>query len=716
MPNLNIVLPTTYYHDHFSEMIDFVLSVYGAFITSDEKSFIDEFYALGHDAQCLFIRMINRKKEIFCIEDLNYGEIDDIHESIQELLHSGFIRHVCENDFFDWLNTYNKAELVQFAKDFSVQDFKSSWSKIKAVTHLCGNLPYAAFCEKFSTGDYFLPLKKDRIGFFLYLYFGKLNNNLTSFALRDLGLISVKVQNNYQARFRHMEEARSGYFYTQALKSLKSANENGFVTLAGAIDEFPVADTDFVLEMRDKTIFKLGQFFEKRKELVKAAEIYQRSSSFESRERLVRILCASSDHDNARATLEEMIANPANDEEYIFATDFYERKFNQKKLGVYTDLLRQSPVIKVDDFHRGYPEYAAISHFEKTGWTCHHAENGLWPVIFALLFWEELFDDENALSSCFDLLPHTLKNKTFHLIHKDKIERIILAISSGKADCLLSDAINLYSGTENAVFYWFDGIAEMVAQFVETSPPSAVATIIEMMAQDFYSMRDGFPDLMMTRAGEIKFVEIKAEGDQIRRHQLARLNLLKRVGYQAEICRLEYVVDPEQSYVVLDVETTGGRPPYDRVTEIGAVKVRNGEIIGEWQSLINPERRIPAFITQLTGISNEMVKDAPTFDQVADDLEAFLNGSIFVAHNVNFDHGFIASEYRRLERPFKYPKLCTVSSMRKHYPGHASYGLANLCREYGIELTSHHRALHDAKAAAQLLKLVNQKRCQSQAA
>jgi len=85
-------------------------------------------------------------------------------------------------------------------------------------------------------------------------------------------------------------------------------------------------------------------------------------------------------------------------------------------------------------------------------------------------------------------------------------------------------------------------------------------------------------------------------------------------------------------------------------------------------------------------------------------------GAVFVAHNVNFDHGFISSEFSRLEKPFRYPKLCTVASMRRHYPGHDSYGLAALTRAYDIRLDTHHRALADARAAAELLILVNEKR------
>ena len=230
------------------------------------------------------------------------------------------------------------------------------------------------------------------------------------------------------------------------------------------------------------------------------------------------------------------------------------------------------------------------------------------------------------------------------------------------------------------------------------------------MCRDFREMRDGFPDLMLVKDDAVSFMEIKAEGDVIRRNQLTRLRQLANAGIRAEIGRVDYRFDPDQDYVVVDVETTGGWANGDRITEIGAVKVRNHQVVEEWHSLVNPQRAIPPKITQITGITNQMVRDAPVFAEVADGFVRFMGDGIFVAHNVNFDYGFMSYEYGRLERRFRFPKLCTVAAMRRRYPGHKSYGLGKLCEAYGIELETHHRALCDARATGHLLNLVNLKR------
>ena len=168
--------------------------------------------------------------------------------------------------------------------------------------------------------------------------------------------------------------------------------------------------------------------------------------------------------------------------------------------------------------------------------------------------------------------------------------------------------------------------------------------------------------------------------------------------------------------VLLDLETTGGTPLEDRITEIALVRIQDGEVTDRWETLVNPGIAIPPFITQLTGISNDMVRDAPLFAEVADSFMAFMDDGIFVAHNVNFDYGFIAREYERLERRFRFPKVCTCAGMRRRFPGHKSYGLGKLCEIYGIDLKTHHRALCDARATVHLLNLINTDRAGSEPA
>lgn len=161
-------------------------------------------------------------------------------------------------------------------------------------------------------------------------------------------------------------------------------------------------------------------------------------------------------------------------------------------------------------------------------------------------------------------------------------------------------------------------------------------------------------------------------------------------------------------YAIIDVETTGGNPQYSKITEIAIYVYDGTRIVDEFVSLINPECNIPPFITKLTGITNEMVEDAPKFFEVARQIVELTEGKIFVAHNASFDYGFVRSEFRRLGFDYKRDTLCTVKLSRKIIPGRSSYSLGNLCRTLGIEIENRHRAGGDALATVKLVELLLQ--------
>ncbi len=160
-----------------------------------------------------------------------------------------------------------------------------------------------------------------------------------------------------------------------------------------------------------------------------------------------------------------------------------------------------------------------------------------------------------------------------------------------------------------------------------------------------------------------------------------------------------------ESFVVVDVETTGTRPlSGDRVTEIAVVQVKDGIATTVFDSLINPERSIPPAIMSLTNISWEMVKDAPRFRDVCHQLIGVLEGSVFVAHNASFDWRFISSEIQRATgRKLIGRQLCTVRLARRLLPQLRRRNLDSLCYHYGIDNAARHRAGGDALATAQIL-------------
>ncbi|HEX6048177.1 MAG TPA: 3'-5' exonuclease [Gemmatimonadaceae bacterium] len=159
------------------------------------------------------------------------------------------------------------------------------------------------------------------------------------------------------------------------------------------------------------------------------------------------------------------------------------------------------------------------------------------------------------------------------------------------------------------------------------------------------------------------------------------------------------------SYVVVDVETTGGRAyAGDRITEIAAIVVQGGEITREFETLVNPQRPIPPMVTAITNITWNMVRNAPTFRDIADDVASVLRGHVFVAHNAAFDWRFVSSEITRATGGrLDGRRLCTVKLARKVLPQLPRRSLDHLARFYGVEIASRHRAGGDARATARVL-------------
>lgn len=162
-------------------------------------------------------------------------------------------------------------------------------------------------------------------------------------------------------------------------------------------------------------------------------------------------------------------------------------------------------------------------------------------------------------------------------------------------------------------------------------------------------------------------------------------------------------------FAVVDVETTGGKPVDSKITEI-AILISDGKnILEEYSTLVNPKRRIDWYVTKLTGITDQMVSTAPSFDDHSDRIKELLEGKIFVAHNVDFDYGIIKREFLEMGKPLDLQKLCTVKSARKVFPHLSSYSLGNLSSHLGIDLPNAHRALDDTRATADLLHKILEK-------
>ncbi len=712
LPNL----PQFYYHTNFCELLDFVADKYAGVLGTAHRQFIDDFYDLPRPAQRAYCRLVGRKGRVFDTAKLDYPEIIALEDQWGLLQDCGFAAAPQPGDWDDVLQSLTKPQLLSALTDVDPSLYKKSWKKADLIDVACAHLdPDIADIP----GTLIVQKRLADLRFLMFLYFGKIEENLQNFTLRDLGLVKATgFKSDYSARFDCPEEAASAYFYAGAIADYQTGSDAQIARLYDSAHTWPAPRCDNARTNRDRLLRKLGGLSERLGDIETALLFYGRSDTPLCNERAVRLRWKrndAGDRDWVKIRLEALIDNPGSDDEFHFAEDFYARKFNKKRTSVMTDLLRGSSILKLDEAYRNAPERAAQRYYDGRGQETLRTENRLWKMLFGLTFWDELFESGDAgLHSDFDRMPAGLRTGTFYADFKDRIEAKLAGFSDPQhIHVQLLKTLAARPRLSNGVFRYSGRTMDSISALLRHAPGKPVADMLRIMAQHYRRTKDGFPDLMrLDPGGGVTFIEIKAEGDVLRRNQLTRLAQLEACGFRAEVARVKWIVDPAQIYVVVDVETTGGRAASNRLTEIGAVKMQGGEVIDEWSSLLNPQRPIPPNITRITNITDAMVAGAPLFRDVADEFGAFMGDAIFAAHNVNFDYGFMSEEYRRIERSFRFAKICTCASMRKLYPGYKSYSLKNLCREFEIDLKSHHRALCDAKAAAELLKLINIRRAE----
>ena len=161
-------------------------------------------------------------------------------------------------------------------------------------------------------------------------------------------------------------------------------------------------------------------------------------------------------------------------------------------------------------------------------------------------------------------------------------------------------------------------------------------------------------------------------------------------------------------FAIVDIETTGGYAANNGITEIAIVLHDGKNEIRRFESLVNPQYPIPRYIQALTGITDQMVANAPPFEELAPAVYELLKDAIFLAHNVNFDYSFVKQHLANSGYNLETKKLCSIRLSRKVFPGLPGYSLGKVCRHLGITVSNRHRAMGDAEATARLFERIIQ--------
>ena len=698
-------LPPRYYLSHFFEFLGFFEGANASLLTTDAEKFIRDFKALDSDKQCIIVRAANRKYAVIDRTQFDYQEIDSPQTQIDSLVKLGWFGSLSLADFSDIAGALTKEAILTLLAHYESVQSGASKTKAALIQQLERNVNAYGWPSNVDDSPYLTCLFKVSINYLLFLYFGNTKGRLNQFSMRDLGVMQTRADSvSDVARFDTKEDATLAWFYAKNYDHMAFFSEQARIKLAQQCH--PLCQSVVANDYRDKFLYALAiSLLPQHRQL--AIDLLALAQSDKAKEKWVRESYKEGAREAVRSVLEDIIESPSSDTLLAFAEDFYERKYHKKRTSAVTDMLRNAArKIAIDVSQNQQVEEGVLAHYKRLGIKGWRTENGLWRALFGLTFWTQLYELDTLVTE-FDRRPLSLKQNNFYERFHHSIDALLEQLDSVEQyQRHINQMAAQHYGKANGLFVWNESLLEPIHALLTYGNLAPVKTILRMMCEDFASLSDGFPDIMLVDKNTLRFEEIKAPGDKLRRNQLVSIQRLQQAGFHVAVTSVNWHRDPAQPYVVVDLETTGGNSAYHRITEIGMVKVVSGRIVDSYQSLINPQRKIPASITRLTGISDAMVARAPLFSDVADDIATFTEDAVFVAHNVNFDYGFIKQEFLRLGESFQRPKLCTVREMRRVYPGLSSYSLANLTRHFSINMEQHHRALSDANAAAQLLKII----------
>lgn len=546
-------LPPKYYLDNFISVLCFTEKMYGNLLSEEEQEFIVHFRALSEDAQCLFLRFMNRRGFFFRTDTLVYPEIGSITASLDELLFRQFIEWPSlqeEHQVQDLLNVFTKPELIKL--------FKALDPAVRGLSQLKKGELVAQIVQNFSCRDVqegvaaLAPVIKHNYEketeLIKFLYFGHLGGEMTEFVIRDLGMVKYEVpeEDKLTPLFKSREEVEQklavslayGHFRVLRERNCPEILYSWFMGWSSP----EITWCALAEPLYNRLTLKLARILERHKQPEWALEVYERTKQPPSRERRVRLLQKTGAIQEALELCVEIEAAPQNADELFFARDFGSLLRKKKKTKSTTQHLKEAEVIEISGVYRYQVEKGVMQYFSEKGHEVMYSENYLWRSLFGLVFWDIIYDQEaQAFHSPLQRAPSDLYLPHFLSQRQQQMEERLNLFNC--SDDLLSYIKQVYDskwGMGNPLVNWHENTLPLVRAACRKIETAHLKAVLMEMAGNLKENGRGFPDLFCWSEREYSFMEVKSPNDTLSARQLYWLQFFRETGISAKVMKVEW--------------------------------------------------------------------------------------------------------------------------------------------------------------------------------